>query len=58
VVTPGKFFLCRGSSVAAAHGSILNQVFRSIQGFQHRLESLRVIAFAFFLDGSISEPAD
>jgi hypothetical protein len=38
--------------------STLNQVFRPIQRFPQSLKSVRIIAFAFFLDGGVSEAAD
>jgi|ERR1700730_17525555 len=38
-------------------GLILNQIFRPIQRFPQSLESVRIIAFAFFLDGGVSEAA-
>jgi hypothetical protein len=37
--------------------SILNQIFRPIQRFPQSLKSVRIIAFAFFLDGGVSEAA-
>ena len=37
--------------------SILNQVFRPIQRFPQSLKSEGIIAFAFFLDGGVSEAA-
>jgi hypothetical protein len=35
--------------------STLNQIFRPIQRFPQSLKSVRIIAFAFFLDGGVSE---
>jgi hypothetical protein len=37
--------------------SILNQIFRPIQRFPQSLKSVGIIAFAFFLDGGVSEAA-
>jgi hypothetical protein len=38
-------------------GSILNQIFRSIQRFPQSLKSVGIIAFALFFDGGVSEAA-
>ena len=35
----------------------LNQIFRPIQRFPQSLKSVGIIAFAFFLDGGVSEAA-
>jgi hypothetical protein len=37
--------------------SILDQIFRPIQHFPQCLKSVRVIAFAFFLDGCVRKPS-
>jgi hypothetical protein len=37
--------------------STLNQIFRPIQRFPQILKSVRIIAFAFFLDGGVPEAA-
>src|SRR5271166_7198676 len=41
----------------ASYGSILNQILRPIQSLPQRLKSVRIISFAFLLDGSISKAA-
>ncbi len=38
--------------------STLNQIFRPIQRFPQSLKSVRIIAFAFSLDGGVSEAVD
>jgi len=40
-----------------SHGSILNQILRPTYSFPQRLKSVRIISFAFLLDGSISKAA-
>src|ERR1700730_17034873 len=56
-------FLRVGSSSAVVrrhrtvHGSTLNQVLGSIQSFPKRLKSVRIIAFSFFLYGSVPKAA-
>jgi hypothetical protein len=39
-------------------GSILNQILRPIQRFPQCLKRVRIVAFAFFLNGSVSKSAD
>jgi hypothetical protein len=53
-----KFFLWHGSARTSAHGSILDQILSPIQSFPQRLKSVRIISFAFLLDGSISKAAN
>ena len=40
-----------------SHGSILNQILRPTYSFPQRLKSVRIISFAFLLDGSMSKEA-
>jgi hypothetical protein len=46
---------CRTSRIRL--GSILNQILGPIQRFPQCLKSVRIIAFAFFLDGGVPEAA-
>src|ERR1700731_752902 len=46
-----------GDPTFGGKGSALNQILRPIQRFPKRLKSARIIAFAFFLDGGVSEAA-
>ncbi len=49
--------LRRGSSITSHPYSILNQLFGPIQRLPQSLKSGRIIAFAFLLDGGVSEAA-
>jgi hypothetical protein len=44
-------------SQSSTQGSILNQILRPIESFPQSLKSVRIIRFAFFLDGSIAKAA-
>jgi hypothetical protein len=56
-------FLRVGSSSAVVRlyrphiGSILNQIFRPIESFPKRLKCVRIIGFAFCLDGRVTKAA-
>jgi hypothetical protein len=43
----------RERTVADRTSSTLNQIFRPIESLPKRLKSVRIIAFAFFLEGSV-----
>jgi hypothetical protein len=50
----GMWFLC----FLLTCDSILNQIFRPIQRLPQCLKGVRIIAFAFFLDGRIPKSED